>query len=167
MKPERLIKKYWYAIPIIGVGGYMLIDRLPPKTRLWLGWLTTQRKIPFEAMYNQAKLETGNFTSQLYKDCHNLFGMTDYYTSPCGHTQPKIEEGKKAGMKYAGFRSDRDCMIQYQKKIATEGNHFYPCLHLAQGKNYTAYWECLQKKGWATDPHYAQKIISLADKAYG
>ena len=71
----------------------------------------------------QARLETGNFTSKLCRTRHNIFGI-------------------KHGRNYASYRSWRECVSDYKKRISSryKGGDYYTFLEqlpYAQDKEYT------------------------------
>lgn len=59
----------------------------------------------------QARLETGNFTSQLCKAKHNIFGI-------------------KHGKRYASYRRWQDCVADYKRRISSRyhGGDYYTFL---------------------------------------
>ena len=89
-----------------------------------------RQKVPHaEIVLAQARLESGNFTSDLYQMTHNLLGM-------------------KTGEKYTVYKSWRDCIKDYKKRVSSR---------------YTggSYYDFLKKIGYATDVDYIIKIKKI------
>jgi|TARA_Y100000310_G_C20301421_1_gene631973 flagellum-specific peptidoglycan hydrolase FlgJ len=86
-----------------------------------------------DIVFKQAKLETGHFTSYLYKTNHNLFAMR----LPKSRPTKAVGENKR----YAVYRNWRDAIDDYkiwQEKYYKGGD----------------YYEFLKRIGYATDPNY-------------
>lgn len=89
-------------------------------------------------VYAQARLETGNFTSNAYKTRHNLFGFS-------------------LSGKIMFFQSDQECILYYKR---WQDRHY-------KGGNYYDFLECLYKQNdgtpvrYAQDPLYIQKLKQL------
>jgi len=84
----------------------------------------------------QAVLETGNFSSRVCKEDHNLFGLTN----PRTHT-------------YYKFARWEDSVIGYQKFIQ----------YRYKGGNYLAF---LKRIGYAEAPNYTNAVAKLARQLY-
>lgn len=84
----------------------------------------------------QAVLETGNFTSNVCKNYHNLFGLYD-----------------SKNKDYYHFARWEDSVIGYQKFIQ----------YRYKGGNYLQF---LRRIGYAEDPGYTQKVAKIATQLY-
>ena len=84
----------------------------------------------------QAILETGNFTSPVCRNYHNLFGL---YDSKNGD--------------YYRFARWEDSVVGYQKFIQ----------YRYKGGNYLQF---LKRIGYAEDPHYENKVAQIATQIY-
>lgn len=84
----------------------------------------------------QAVLETGNFTSNVCKNYHNLFGLYDSRNND-----------------YYRFARWEDSVIGYQKYIQ----------YRYKGGNYLQF---LRRIGYAEDPRYTSKVAEIATQLY-
>lgn len=88
----------------------------------------------------QAKLETGNFTSRLFKENNNLFGMK------CATKRPFTHKGEQRG--HAKYDRWQDCVIDYA---------LYQAAYLSKKKTESEYFAYLSDN-YAEDTNY---IITL------
>lgn len=92
-----------------------------------------------DLVFNQAKLETGNFTSKIFKENNNLFGMRKSTSRPT--TSIEVENG------YAYYNSWRESVQDYA---------FYQAKFLSD-LNREEYLNYLQKN-YAEDSLYKSKL---------
>lgn len=73
------LRKVWKLLPWIGLSGLLiliiLIKNRMPKTVIRAVALFSKYRELMPYMVAQAKLETANFTSRVYRENHNMFGM--------------------------------------------------------------------------------------------
>lgn len=91
----------------------------------------------------QAKLESGNFTSKIFKQNNNMFGMK----KPRRRTTTASME--KNG--YAYYRDWIDCVYDYG---------FYSCCNLSEVNSEEEYYAVLSDR-YAEDPSYIEKLREL------
>lgn len=96
----------------------------------------------------QATLETGNFTSDVFKENHNLFGMK------LARSRPTTRLGIKHGHAY--YENWESSVEDYGYYQAYQG--------LAKIKNDEQYYNLLYKLGYAEDPNYILKVKKLAEE---
>jgi hypothetical protein len=96
----------------------------------------------------QAKLETANFTSDVFKDNHNLFGMKE------AKRRPTTNLGIKRGHAY--YDNWESSVEDYGYYQAYQG--------LAKIESDEHYYNLLYKLGYAEDPNYILKLKKLAEK---
>lgn len=112
----------------------------------------------------QAILESQWGTSKLASQYHNLFGIKGTGPNSKVMTTKEYVNGKWVVTK-ARFRvydSWSDSIRDHTKLMMTgtdTNNQNYDAV--VKAKNYQAAAEALQKTGYATDPDYAQKLISV------
>ena len=95
-----------------------------------------------DIVYAQAKLESGNFKSALFKLNNNLFSM-----KAIGN-RPTTSIGSRYGFAY--FKTWRDSVLDYV---------IYQCLYL-RDKSYEEYLHYLDTV-YAEDPNYINKIKNI------
>lgn len=96
-----------------------------------------------DIVYAQAKLESGNFNSPLFKLNNNLFGMTTI------GDRPTTCKGSKYGFAY--FNTWKNSVLDYL---------IYQCLYL-NDKTYEEYLQYLDSV-YAEDEEYTSKIKNIA-----
>lgn len=94
----------------------------------------------------QAKLESGNFKSKIFKQNNNMFGMK----KPRKRTTTASME--KNG--YAYYRDWIDCVYDYG---------FYSCCNLSEVNNEAEYYAVLSDR-YAEDPGYIEKLRELISR---
>jgi len=96
----------------------------------------------------QTKIETGNFTSAIFKQNHNLFGMKK------ARIRPTTSLGIKRGHAY------------YDKwESSVEDYGYYQAYQgLAKVNSDEEYYNLLAQLGYAEDPNYILKVKALAEK---
>lgn len=94
----------------------------------------------------QAKLESGNFTSSLFRSNNNMFGMK----KPRKRSTTSMYE--KNG--YAYYRDWIDCVYDYG---------FYSCCNLSEVNNEEEYYKILSER-YAEDTSYVEKLKGLIQR---
>jgi uncharacterized FlgJ-related protein len=118
----------------------------PKKLREYI--LELNIKFP-HIVYAQARLETGNFKSQIFKTNHNLFGMK------VATLRPTTNKGEENGHAY--YEGWRESVVDYA---------FYQAQYLSDIKTEAEYLEYL-KANYAEDPNYMTQLqIILAEKDF-
>jgi uncharacterized FlgJ-related protein len=118
----------------------------PKKLREYI--LELNIKFP-HIVYAQARLETGNFKSQIFKTNHNLFGMK------VATLRPTTNKGEENGHAY--YEGWRESVVDYA---------FYQAQYLSDIKTEAEYLEYL-KANYAEAPNYmAQLQIIIAEKDF-
>ena len=97
-------------------------------------------------LYSQARLETGNFKSAIYKENHNLFGMK----------QARIRENLATGTNraHATYKNRLHSVEDYvlrQKYFRIKATYFSPTTYINDTVN----------SNYAEDPNYANKWNTL------
>lgn len=96
-----------------------------------------------EIVFAQAKLESSNFTSNIFLENHNFFGMK------CATKRAFLHKGENRG--HAKYENWKDCVIDYALYQATYLHHI---------KTKQQYLNYLRKH-YAEDPNYVDKLIQL------
>ena len=118
----------------------------PKKLREYI--LELNIKFP-HIVYAQARLETGNFKSQIFKTNHNLFGMK------VATLRPTTNKGEENGHAY--YEGWRESVVDYA---------FYQAQYLSDIKTEAEYLQYL-KANYAEDPNYMTQLqIILAEKDF-
>jgi hypothetical protein len=112
----------------------------PEKLRAYL--LELNIRFP-HIVYAQARLESGNFGSAIFKENHNLFGMK------VATRRPTTNKGEENGHAY--YESWKESVVDYA---------FYQAQYLSDIKTETEYLEYL-KASYAESPVYMEKLIQL------
>lgn len=94
----------------------------------------------------QAELESGHFTSPIFKENHNFFGMKP------AKLRPTTNKGENKG--HAVFDTWRDCVVDYA---------FYSATYLNDMKNEAEYLEYL-RQNYAEDPNYVSTLKKIIEK---
>ena len=97
-----------------------------------------------ELVYKQAVLETGNFTSRIFKENHNLYGMK------LPRSRPTLATGENRG--HAMFRHWTDSVEDYA---------LWQDYYLDGGYDFSDYYAFLRDMSYAEDPKYNQKLNAL------
>jgi len=92
----------------------------------------------------QAKLETNNFHSGIFKENHNLFGMKE--------ARIRISTAKGTNRNHAYYDNWESSVYDYA---------FYQCLYLSAINTEGEYYRYLAGS-YAEDPHYVTKVQKLA-----
>jgi uncharacterized FlgJ-related protein len=96
----------------------------------------------------QTKIETGNFTSAIFKQNHNLFGMKK------ARIRPTTSLGIKRGHAY--YDKWESSVEDYGYYQATTG--------LVKARTDQQYYNMLSQMGYAEDPNYILKVKKLAEE---
>jgi uncharacterized FlgJ-related protein len=97
-------------------------------------------------VYAQAQLETGNFTSHIFKVNSNLFGMKE------AKRRPTTNKGTENG--HAFFNHWKESVVDYA---------FYQAAYLNDIRSEKEYWEYLGQN-YAEDPNYISKLKKIIEK---
>lgn len=104
--PQQLIKTIW--LPEVTV-----IPEFSESLETYIQ--LKQIKYP-HIVYAQALLETGEFTSTIYKRNNNLFGMK--YVKTTKYSRPTVAQGKRYGHAYyADWKSSVDDYLLWQQAV--------------------------------------------------
>ena len=118
----------------------------PKKLRAYI--LELNIKFP-HIVYAQARLETGNFKSEIFKTNHNLFGMK------VATLRPTTNKGEENGHAY--YEGWRESVVDYA---------FYQAQYLSDIKTEAEYLQYL-KANYAEAPNYMTQLqIILAEKDF-
>lgn len=98
-----------------------------------------------EIVFAQAKLESSNFTSDIFLENHNFFGMK------CATKRAFLHKGENRG--HAKYENWEDCVIDYALYQATYLHH------IKTKQQYLSYL----RKHYAEDPNYVDKLIQLME----
>ena len=94
----------------------------------------------------QAEIETGHFTSQIFKENHNLFGMK------VATKRPTTNKGEENGHAY--YENWKESVVDYA---------FYSAQYLSDIKTEKEYLQYLSRS-YAEDTSYVYKIKNIIDK---
>lgn len=94
----------------------------------------------------QAEIETGHFTSQIFKENHNLFGMK------VATRRPTTNKGEENGHAY--YDNWKESVVDYA---------FYSAQYLSEIKTEKSYLEYL-RQSYAEDTSYVSQILKLIKK---
>ena len=97
-------------------------------------------------VYAQARLETGNFSSSIFKENNNLFGMK------VATKRPTTNKGEENGHAY--YENWKESVVDYA---------FYQAQYLSDIKTESEYFEYL-KGSYAENPTYVEKLKVLIDE---
>lgn len=102
----------------------------------------------------QSVLETGNFTSKIFNDFNNGFGMG----------VPRIRKSLRIGdylasngERFSTYKNFKDSVADY----LLYAEYFNMPTNFNRPEQFTQF---LESKGYATDPDYASKVLSLIKK---
>ncbi|MGX4763138.1 glycoside hydrolase family 73 protein [Holzapfeliella sp. JNUCC 72] len=116
----------------------------------------------------QAALESNYGRSELAQNYHNLFGVKAGSQSQNKVTLPTQEyvngEYKTYNLDFQVYSSDKQAIKAHQKLLlygTTWNSKQYDSV--LKSKNYKEASLALQKSGYATDPEYADKIVSVIE----
>lgn len=94
-------------------------------------------------VFAQAVLETGNFSSKVFKENNNLFGMRE--------AKQRITTAKGTENNHAYYHSWRESVLDYA---------FYQCRYLSSIRTEEQYLQYLSQS-YAEDPNYIIKLKAL------
>jgi uncharacterized FlgJ-related protein len=97
-------------------------------------------------VYAQARLESGNFTSKIFKENNNLFGMK------MAVKRPTTNKGEQFGHAY--YENWRDSVVDYA---------MFSARFLHNIKNENDYFEYL-KQNYAEDPNYISNLKKIIER---
>jgi flagellum-specific peptidoglycan hydrolase FlgJ len=96
--------------------------------------------------YAQAMLESGNFTSKIFKENNNMFGMKQ--------ARVRINLAKSTQYNHAYFETWEDCLLDFA---------FHRATYFSKLKTEQDYYNYLGKY-YAEDPSYVSKLKSMVNK---
>ena len=96
--------------------------------------------------YAQAMLESGNFTSKIFKENNNMFGMKQ--------ARVRINLAKSTQYNHAYFETWEDCLLDFA---------FHRATYFSKLKTEQDYYNYLGKY-YAEDPSYIGKLKSMVNK---
>jgi hypothetical protein len=94
-------------------------------------------------VYAQAIIETGNFSSKVFKENNNLFGMRE--------AKQRITTARGTENNHAYYHSWHESVLDYA---------FYQCRYLSSVRTEEQYFEYLSQS-YAEDPEYITKIKNI------
>ena len=97
-------------------------------------------------VYAQAMLESGNFTSKIFKEANNMFGMKQ--------ARVRINLAKSTQYNHAYFETWEDCLLDFA---------FHRATYFSKLKTEQDYYNYLGKY-YAEDPSYVGKLKSMVNK---
>ena len=97
-------------------------------------------------IYAQAMLESGNFTSKIFKENNNMFGMKQ--------ARVRINLAKSTQYNHAYFETWEDCLLDFA---------FHRATYFSKLKTEQDYYNYLGKY-YAEDPSYVGKLKSMVNK---
>lgn len=106
-------------------------------------WRMKLRQV--RALYAQAYLETGGFTSAMYLKCNNLFGMQ------VANVRPKAQDG-------ACMTTVEGTFARFKSRCQSVRDRLLWDKYVGVGyHNVDTYMQSVKDKGYATDPDYVTK----------
>lgn len=97
-------------------------------------------------VYAQAQLETGGFTSKIFRENNNLFGMKQ------STRRSSTNKGEQFGHAY--YDNWRESVLDYA---------LWQCRYMSNIRNEAEYFDYL-RKNYAEDPLYFQKLMNILNK---
>lgn len=94
----------------------------------------------------QSYIETGNYTSKIFRENHNLFGMKE--------ARVRIKTAKGTQYSHAYYENWRESVYDYA---------FYQCRYLSRIKSEEEYLNYLSES-YAEDPNYVSKIRNIINE---
>lgn len=108
-----------------------------------------------EYVFIQAAHETDYFTSSVFHECNNAFGMKLAYA------RPTTAIGECRGhARYTSWKSSIEDYKLYQDKYLPTYESTYGSV-----ENLETYLHFLTSRAYAEDPHYCRKVLQLANVA--
>ena len=99
-------------------------------------------KFPYIALA-QARLETGNFSSKVFRENNNLFGMRE--------AKQRITTARGTENNHAYYHSWHESVLDYA---------FYQCRYLSSIQTEAQYLDYL-RQSYAEDPNYVNRLITI------
>ncbi len=99
-------------------------------------------KFPYIALA-QARLETGNFSSKVFRENNNLFGMRE--------AKQRITTAKGTENNHAYYHSWHESVLDYA---------FYQCRYLSGIQTEAQYLDYL-RQSYAEDPNYVNRLVTI------
>jgi flagellum-specific peptidoglycan hydrolase FlgJ len=108
-------------------------------------------------IYAQWSLETGNFTSSVFRNDNNLAGIK-WVSSKNNPSASGAGTVANDGGRYAHYPNLKAGVDGYIGFIRANPRY----ANVKNGKTLTAQATLLKEDGWATDPNYVSKVIKIA-----
>lgn len=123
-----------------------------------------QRKygIPASITLAQGILESASGGSRLAREANNHFGIKASSSWLGQGGDYVIAKDDRPDDKFCKFASVADS-FEYHSKVLSGSSRYSECFSLSPD-DYKGWSEGLQKAGYATDPHYAEKLQSIIEK---
>ncbi|HEX7381205.1 MAG TPA: flagellar assembly peptidoglycan hydrolase FlgJ [Nevskiaceae bacterium] len=136
------------------------VERLLPQAQM----IAKRLGVSARVVIAQAALETGWGKSAIGD--HNLFGIKATGNAPAiTTTTTEYIDGRPQRVqdRFTRYASDRDAADGYARLVGA--NPRYRAV-LGSGDDARRFATALQKAGYATDPHYAKKLVAVADSSH-
>ncbi|MDF7679662.1 flagellar assembly peptidoglycan hydrolase FlgJ [Enterobacteriaceae bacterium ESL0689] len=159
---EQVIRRAVPRLPAISRDNHAFIARLAPHARI----ASQQSGIPHQLIVAQAALESGwgerEIPTRDGKPSHNLFGIKAGSSWQGRITEiitTEFEQGiaKKVKAKFRAYNSYTEAISDYIKLLTN--NPRYAEVAAARTPEQGAH--ALQRAGYATDPHYSKKLVTV------
>jgi LysM repeat protein len=163
MRTERSIIPWAIALFCMCIGATLFAQKNTPEDYI-AAWKEVAVKkmqehgIPASITLAQGLLESGNGNSELARKSNNHFGI-------------KCTPDWKGGKTYHDDDRKNDCFRKYGNAAQSYEDHAkflqrprYASLFQLASTDYKGWAYGLKKAGYATDPHYPQKLISLIER---
>ena len=125
----------------------IVINTMDPFKKDSLKSYLEQLNIKFaDVVYAQAQLETGGFTSNIFRENNNLFGMKQ------AMRRSSTNKGEQFGHAY--YDTWRESVLDYA---------LYQCRYLSDISTRGEYLQYL-KQNYAADPNYYNKLLKILNK---
>jgi len=125
----------------------IVINTMDPFKKDSLKSYLEQLNIKFaDVVYAQAQLETGGFTSNIFRENNNLFGMKQ------AMRRSSTNKGEQFGHAY--YDTWRESVLDYA---------LYQCRYLSDITTRGEYLQYL-KQNYAADPNYYNKLLKILNK---
>jgi hypothetical protein len=125
----------------------IIINKIDPFNKDSLKSYLIQLNIKFsDVVYAQARLETNGFTSNIFRQNHNLFGMKQ------AMRRSSTNRGEQFGHAY--YDTWRESVLDYA---------LYQCRYLSDISTREEYLQYL-KQNYAEDPNYYNKLLKILNK---
>lgn len=108
----------------------------------------------------QLILETGGGTSELMNKANNLFGIKGSESSIA--TYPAWDDCGKKKCEFIKFTSPASCISYYNEHVISK-ERYIAAVNASKEGDYKKTARGLKKGGYASDPKYAERLISIIE----